>query len=170
MGADEAMLEAQSAPTTNETRAPAKSRVVIRRLIGYLLAVAVGYAIFVFMWRVWPGNPLEPHQTSYILSELSVPYQLLSDYLTAAIFGIPYTVLGIVAVKQLWPHSRLAFLVTGMFCPAVSLVLFFGWNGLTTFIDDAAGLFLLTPPAGLAAAYIFGAIGMGYGFGRWRLG
>ena len=67
------------------------------------------------------------------------------------------------------PRSMRVFLLVGMLCPTASALLMMTMFDALSFIDRQFVIFLLlTFPAGFAAAYVFGATGMGWGFGRWR--
>ena len=162
------MMPAHLQVEAARSRQTSSVHTAIRVILGYLAAVATGYCVFLFLLHVWPGIPFEPLQTYYLVDH--TPYPHLVRFLAGAVYGIPYTTLGVLAVKKLLPRNMVAFLLVGMFCPTSALALVLAISGMTTLLDDAAGIFLLTLPAGLAAAYVFGAIGMGYGFGRWSFG
>ena len=87
-----------------------------------------------------------------------------------AVFGIPYTLIGLALFRYLLPRNKATFLAVGALCPAaaiftVGLVL----GGQLWLGPEMIRMTVFTLPSGLAAAYLFGAIGLGHGFGRWRM-
>jgi len=67
------------------------------------------------------------------------------------------------------PQRKYVFLALGALCPIVTWLVIRLWVGAPVFAEKFE---LLLPwhtiPACIIGAYILGAIGMGYGFGRWR--
>ena len=84
-----------------------------------------------------------------------------------AIFGLPYTILGSLAFWFLLPRKAPVFLLIGTFCPLAAL-LTMDLIGGGSFWWWEAPFVLLSLPAGLVAAYLYGAVGFAQGFGRWR--
>ena len=164
------MLEAERGPSPADESWAGYLLVAGRHVLGYLLAVSAGSVIFAVIANVLPSvvyRP-DPDPSGLIASirEAALMYSMLGT-----VFGIPYTVLGTVAFRLWLPRTRPVFLLVGMLCPAVAALLTMLTVGGIRWVDWDFLLFLaLTLPAGLAAAYIFGAIGLGYGFGRWRPG
>lgn len=164
------MLEAERKPSPADESWAGYLLVAGRYVLGYLLAVAAGSVIFAVIANVLPAVVYRPDpDPSGVLA--SIGDAALMYFVLGVVFGIPYTVLGTVAFRLWLPRTRLAFLLLGMLCPAAAAVLTMLVIGGIRWIDGDFLLFvILTFPAGLAAAYLFGAIGLGYGFGRWRLG
>jgi hypothetical protein len=134
-----------------------------RFVAGYLVAVALGAILFVLTTAVlfsWGAMP----QAGALMANAALEY-----FMFGAVLGIPYAVVGTIAFRFWLPRTQTVFLLLGMFCPASAALLLMAFGGGLRWIDWQFFVILaLTTPAGLAAAYVYGAIGMGYGFGRWR--
>lgn len=142
-----------------------------RALVGYILAVAAGALIFAVIGDfVLPGigNSLSTSVTDWIARTID---NAIVFFTLGAVFAIPYTIAGVAAWYYLLPRNRAGFLALGAFCPAAAiLTLGIVMDGTLWLSPELVRMIVVTIPSGLAAAYIFGAIAMGHGFGRWRLG
>lgn len=158
------------------TTAPAASNIMrslqiaARLLVGYILAVAAGSLVGAITGALAPGFTFmpDPTQAGLIGDVFNTAFMY---FVLGAIFGLPYALIGTLAFWRWLPKNTLLFLAIGMLCPsaAIFLILYF-IDGLRAFSPSVFTFMALTLPAGLVAAYVYGAIGMGYGFGRWRLG
>jgi hypothetical protein len=163
------MLEARA--TSSAAVAGRASHLLIagRFVAGYVLAVGIGAIVFAVLAHVVPDLPLQPDPVEgdpwLTISQTSLMYFILG-----LVFGIPYTVLGSLAFRFWLPRTTLTFLAHGMLCPAAAILLTLSLLGGISFDWRMLKLLLVTLPAGLTAAYVFGAIGFGRGFGRWRFG
>lgn len=168
MGAAEKMLEA-TAPSPARTWLHYLG-LAARFVAGYLIAVAAGAIIFAILSDfVLPGavNPPQRSISEWLdrTSSASVMFFLLG-----AVFGIPYTLVGLAAFRYLLPHNMATFLIVGAFCPGAAIFTLGLVLGGKVWIDpEIVRMTVFTMPSGLVAAYLFGAIGLGYGFGRWRM-
>lgn len=137
-------------------------------LFGYLLGVAAGVVVFMATLPLAGGTIFRPDGTG--LGPIADILMNAAFYFCiGSLFGLPYTVLGTVVFFKWMPRSMRVFLLVGMLCPTASALLMMTMFDALSFIDRQFVIFLLlTFPAGFAAAYVFGATGMGWGFGRWR--
>jgi hypothetical protein len=143
--------------------------VVIRLTLGYLAAVATGtliFAIFMHIWPGWASITLLPRQTHYFI--VKTRDLILAYFVCGTVLGFPYTALGTFAFNRHLPKNMITFLIVGALCPASAIVLYFLMFGKIHWLAYLLGVVGLSLPAGFAAAYVFGAIGMGYGFRHWR--
>jgi hypothetical protein len=141
-----------------------------RLLVGYILAVAAGSLVGAITGALVPGFTFMPDPTDAgLLADIF--NTAFMYFILGTIFGLPYALVGTIIFWRWLPKSALLFLAIGMLCPstAIFLTLYF-IDGLRAFSAPVFTFMALTMPAGLVAAYVYGAIGMGYGFGRWRLG
>jgi len=135
--------------------------------LGYILAVAAGSIILAVLLQFAPNfeMPHLPHGGTTVLFDKIMELTTLS-FLLGSVFGLPYTILGSLAFWFLLPRRTVIFLLIGTFCPTGALVT------MGLFLDGAlwweVEFVLMTLPAGLAASYVYGAIGFRQGFGRWR--
>lgn len=142
-----------------------------RILVGYILSVAAGALIFAVI-----GDFVLPGKVDMFLMPLGEWLKRTVDgammfFMLGLVFGIPYTIFGVAAWYYLLPRTKTAFLAVGAFCPGAAIfTLGLTLGGTLWFDPEMIRMIVVTIPSGLAAAYIFGAIGMGYGFGRWRFG
>lgn len=161
------MLE--SALPTSPSNAWRRHVVVASRVaLGYLIAVAVGALVFATLSYLIPLviYPTPPALLE-VVRRIANAARIL--FLLGVVFGIPYTVLGTVLFKLWLPKRMLVFLMLGTICPAISAMLTLVLLHGSIPIDlEFARFVILSLPAGLAAAYLYGAIGLGYGFRRWR--
>jgi hypothetical protein len=139
-----------------------------RLAAGYLLAVAVGAIVFALIAHAVPDMPLlpDPIKDDPILSIWQTAFMY---FIFGLVFGIPCTLLGSLAFWFLLRRRAVWFLVLGTLCPAAAILLMFSMMGAISADGRMAKLLLVTLPAGLAASYVYGAIGFGFGFGRWRM-
>jgi len=157
------MLEPRPTPSPADASWAGYLLTAGRFVAGYIAAVAAGAMVFAALAHAVPDMPFLPDPIEDDPLR-SIGQTALMYFIFGLVFGIPYTVLGSLALK-LWPRrSHLSFLVVGMFCPASAILLMFSLLGGLSLHWKLAELLLVTLPAGLAAAYVFGAIG----FGRWR--
>jgi hypothetical protein len=138
-----------------------------RLVAGYILAVAAGAIVFALIAHAVPDMPLlpDPVKDDPLLSLWQTAFMY---FIFGLVFGIPYTILGSLAFWFLLRRRALWFLVLGTLCPAAAILLMFSTMGAISADGRMAKLLLVTLPAGLAATYVYGAIGFGFGFGRWR--
>jgi hypothetical protein len=167
MGAVEDMLEATP---------PSPARTWLRYLglaarfvAGYLIAVAAGAIIFAAIADFVLPGAVNPPQRSFAEWLASTANASVSFFLLGTIFGIPYTLIGLVLFRYLLPRNMATFLIVGALCPGAAIFTLGLVLGGRIWIDpEMVRMTVVTLPSGLAAAYLFGAIGLGYGFGRWR--
>lgn len=164
------MLEAGRATAGGDRRLTGWARAGLRLLFGYLLAVASGVIVFMATLPLAGGTGFRPDETGLgLVSDVLMNASFY--FVVGALFGLPYTVVGTTIFLRWLPKSRPVFLLVGMLCPAAAALLTMAAMNALQFVNGEFLFFmLLTLPAGLAAAYVFGAIGMGWGFGRWRFG
>lgn len=143
--------------------------IAARFIAGYVLAVAVGSIVFAVVAYLVPDMPLLPDPIENDIIG-SIGQIALMYFILGAVFAIPYTVLGSLAFWFWLPRRPYLFLALGTLCPAAAIILMFSMIGGLLMEWRMLKLLLVTLPAGLAATYVYGAIGFGWGFGRWRLG
>jgi hypothetical protein len=153
-------------PDPNASRTPRAVSAYLwpaaRFVLGYALAIISGAIALPLLLQLQASfeNPHLPH------SSTSTTELMIVSAILGAIFAPPYTILGSLAFWYLLPRRTLVFLLIGAFCPLGALLtmdLVF-WNRPSW---DMA-IILSSIPAGLVAAYFYGAVGFGQGFGRWR--
>lgn len=140
-----------------------------RFFAGYVLAVGVGAIVFAVIAYLVPDMPLQPDPIE------RDPFRTIGQtafmyFIFGLFFGIPYTLLGSLGFWFWTRRSTALFLLIGTLCPAAAILLMFSMLGAISTDWRMLKLLLSTLPAGLAATYVFGAIGFGQGFGRWRFG
>jgi len=143
--------------------------IAARFVAGYVLAVAFGAIVFAVLAHLVPEMPLLPDPIENDLLG-SIGQIALMYFIFGTVFAIPYTVLGSLAFWFWLPRKPYWFLALGTLCPAAAIILMFSVIGGLLMEWRMLKLLLVTLPAGLAASYVYGAIGFGWGFGRWRLG
>jgi hypothetical protein len=138
------------------------ARVAARLVLGYVLAIGAGSVVFALLLQLPPDfeNPHLPHSATTTVQLMVVCFVL------GGIFGLPYTILGSLGFWFLLPRRTPIFLVIGAFCPLAALQTLELFSGGT--LRWEITVTLLSIPAGLIAAYFYGAVGFGRGFGRWR--
>jgi hypothetical protein len=130
-----------------------------RICVGYILAVVTGGITFAAILALFSVR------TSGIFYDV-----LLMSIVFGLLYRLPYTALGWLAFRYVFPRNTLTFLLIGMFCPLSALMLFTHPLQVSYFVMTSVPVVIsATMFSGLCAAYIFGAIGLGYGFGRWKL-
>lgn len=166
-GADEMLEATPPSPARNWLR---YLGLAVRFIAGYLIAVAAGAVIFaVIADFVLPGA-VDPPQRSFAEWLASTANASVMFSLLGSVFGIPYTLIGLALFRFLLPRSMATFLIVGAFCPGAAIFTVGLVLGGQLWIDpEIVRMTVFTLPSGLAAAYLFGAIGFGYGFGRWRM-
>lgn len=169
MGAAQEMLD--TVPTSPPDRKWLGYLFIIGRLLlGYVIAVAAGAIIFAIIGDYALGAP-NPHPRSLTEWMDATANTSMMLFLLGLIFAIPYTVIGMLVCRYLLPRSMAIFLAAGALCPGAAIFTMGVVLGDTFwFGPEMVKMIALTIPSGLAAAYLFGAIGLGYGFGRWRFG
>lgn len=156
--------------TLAETR-PSKSWsfyavTALRLVFGYLVAVAAAALVFAVLLQWLPSfhGPHTPHGGTTDMFEKIMELAIMC-FVLGAMFGLPYTILGSIAFWYFLPRKAFLFFIIGAFCPTAAM--------LTMELILSARLWWETPlvlcslPAGLVAAYFYGAIGFARGFGRW---
>jgi hypothetical protein len=166
MGAAREMLEASPSPAPASR--PGLLLRALRLVVGYILAVAAGSVIFALLFPLAVPDALPPHTAKeWFDGTFSVA---ITTFILGFLFGVPYTVLGLLAFRTFLPNTMPVFLIVGALCPSAAiLTLGVLLGGLTGWIDaEKLRIMIFSLPSGLLGAYLFGAIGFGYGFGRWR--
>ena len=127
--------------------------------LGYCVVIIAGAFFYAFLLN------------AYDLTRLSKdPFAGFVQYFLFAVIygsflGLPYTIIGSIIVRFVLPQKMFIFLFVGMFCPASALLLLFG----ESIDNEGRHMLVLSFPPGLLSAYLYGAIGFGYGFKRWKL-
>jgi hypothetical protein len=164
------MLEAEAATGSLGRRPLWWARAGLRLLFGYVLGVSAGVVVFMATLPLAGGTIFRPDETG--LGPIAdILLNAAFYFYIGAVFGLPYAIIATIVFMRWLPRSMPLFLLLGALCPTASVLLMLtaidGWwlldRQLVTFLT-------LTLPAGLAAAYVFGAIGMGWGFRQWRFG
>jgi hypothetical protein len=167
MGAAQQMLAA----TDNLAGARPRGRLfrTLRLMLGYVLAVAAGSVIFALLFPYAVPTALPPHSTDeWFKGTLSVT---ITTFILGFLFGLPYTMLSLLAFRSVLPRSMPVFLLVGALCPSAAIVtLGLLLGGIAGWIDaEKFRIMIFSLPSGLMGAYLFGAVGLGFGFGRWRM-
>ncbi len=168
MGATVEMLKTHPAHVFSAKSGGSSLLIALRFVVGYGLAVGTGAIAFAIVAHLIPDTaPLLPldGQSDVVGSIIGTAFVY---FFYGLIFGIPYTVLGSLVFQFCLPRTMAWFLAVGALCPAVAILLMFSTLGDVTFDLLTLKLLLATLPAGLVAAYMFGAVGFARGFGRWR--
>ena len=129
-----------------------------RLLLGYVAAVAAGAILFsaIIEWSSSTGT------SAGKFAELAV-----ICFVLGLMFALPYTVAACLALKFLLPRNRLVFMIVGTLCPAATIFTAqFVFDATLWPTRETVKILLMTIPVGLAATWIFGAVGLG----RWRFG
>lgn len=166
MGAAQEMLE-PAAISVVPTR-PGLIVRIARFLLGYVIAVAAGSVIFALLFPLAVPDVLPPHSTAEWFS--GTFGMSVTTFVLGFLFGLPYTFLGLLAFRSVLPRSMPVFLIVGTLCPSAAIAtmgLLLGLHGW--FNAEKIRIMIFSLPSGLVAAYLFGAIGLGYGFRRWRM-
>jgi hypothetical protein len=162
------MLEAAPANAPRDRRLVSWLRTGLRLLFGYLAAVLTGAVVFMLTIATSGRTGLGPDSTDLGLTADVLLNVAFYAYI-GGVFGLPYTILATIAFVRWLPRSMPLFLLLGALCPMVSVLLTMAALDVLWYLDTQfVTVLLLTLPAGLAAAYVLGALGMGWGFGRWR--
>jgi hypothetical protein len=141
--------------------------IAIRLALGYVLAVAVGAVVLATSLEVLSNfqGLRWPHGGTTNIFERIVELAMLS-FVLGAMFGLPYTIVGSLVFWFRLPRRATIFLLIGTFCPIGALLTMSPVFRDMIWLD--APILLFSLPAGLAAAYVYGAIGFARGFGIWR--
>lgn len=135
----------------------------VRFVLGYVIAVSAGAVVFTVLFEAaFDGN----------FDQLDK--QTILYFVLGLVFGLPYTILGSLAFHNILPRNAGSFMLTGTLCPVAAILLFDivirSFPGTPLTAAQLFGTCLVSLPSGLIAAYLYGAIGFGFGFGRWRIG
>ena len=169
MGTVEEMLEPGLSPSRANAGWTGYLLIAGRFVAGYILAVGVGAIVFAILAHIVPAMPMLPDPIENDLL-LTIGQTAFMYFLFGVVFGIPYTLLGSLVFWFWLPRRTWYFLALGALCPAAAVMLMLSMVGGISFDWKMLEFLLITLPAGLAAAYVYGAIGFGWGFGRWRFG
>jgi hypothetical protein len=137
-----------------------------RFVAGYILAVGVGTLVFAVTAQLVAAIPLLRDDRVDALAGIGSSVTVI--FILGIVFAAPYTLVGSIIFWFATQRSPRLFLLIGTFCPAAAVLLFLSVLGSVGIAWPLVRFLLTTLPAGLAAAYIYGAIGFGHGFGRWR--
>jgi len=167
MGADQEMLEAGTVESSARPRRPLLR--MLRLVLGYVLAILAGSIIFGLLFPYAVPDALPPQTVAQWFDDTTSV--IAATFVFGFVFGLPYTILGLFAFHKVLPRTMPAFLLVGTLCPSAAIVTMgLALGGITHWIDaEKLRIMIFTLPSGLAAAYLFGAVGLGYGFGRWRM-
>jgi hypothetical protein len=164
------MLEADQVTAAVDRRPAAWLRTGLRLLLGYLVAVAAGAVVFMLTTAASGSTGLGPDSTDLGLTA-DLALNLAFYAYIGGVFGLPYTILATIAFLRWLPRSMPLYLLLGALCPTVSVLITMAALDALWYLDaQFVTVLLLTLPAGIAAAYVLGAVGMGWGFRRWRFG
>lgn len=154
--------------TTQAPNKPAMPFRLLRLVLGYIIAVAAGSILFALVFPIAVPDVPAPHSFEEWLN--STLGMVVTTFVLGFPFGLPYTLLGLIAFRSVLPRTMPVFLAVGALCPAAAIAtlgLVFGLRGW--FNAEKFWIMVFSLPSGLVAAYLFGAIGLGFGFRRWRI-
>lgn len=155
-------------PSSDGSETPRNIRaylwIAARLVLGYALAIISGAIVLSLLLQLPADfeNPHLPHSSTTTMELMMICATL------GAIFGLPYAILGSLAFWFLLPRRAPIFLLIGAFCPIGALLTMDLVSWSTPSWEKT--IILLSIPAGLVAAYFYGAVGFGRGFGQWRFG
>jgi len=142
---------------------------VVRFIAGYIIAVAFGAILFSAMTYFFgAGRALDapPGELAEVLNRIWGGFVMF--FVLGLLFGLPYTIIGSLLFKFALPRNAWTFMIIGMLCPIVAIFTMGALLGGTYWWGaEMVKMFFMTLPSGLAATYLFGAIGFGLGFRRW---
>jgi hypothetical protein len=143
-----------------------------RFVLGYVAAIGVGALLFALVECFFPeGFPFEKPPTALDAIARQIWEIWVFGFVFGGISAVPYTIVGALVFRFLLPQHWIAFMIAGMLCPMIAIMtlnVFLGGGMSVT--SGLAHVVWTTLPAGVVATYLFGAIGFGLGFGRWRFG
>jgi hypothetical protein len=156
-----------TAANSVEARRPSLIVRLFRLTLGYVVAVAGGSIVFALLFPLAVPDMLPPHSVEEWFN--GTFGMTITTFVLGFLFGLPYTILGLLAFRSVLTRSMPVFLLVGTLCPSAAIAtmgLLLGLHGW--FNVEKIRIMIFSMPAGLVAAYLFGAIGFGQGFGRWR--
>ena len=141
-----------------------------RFVAGYILAVAVGAILFSIMtYLVGAGRAPDAPQVEFAEVLDRIWGGFVMSFVLGLLFGLPYTIIGSLLFRFALPRNAMSFMITGTLCPIVAIFTMGAFLGGTFWWGpEMVKMFFQTLPSGLTATYLFGAIGFGLGFRRWR--
>jgi hypothetical protein len=144
--------------------------IIARLLLGYIVAVAAGAVVFsIVINTVSLSDMFSPMITSASKWLIETAKGSLMLFVLGLCFGLPYTILGSLIFWFALPRNGWTLMAVGVLCPPIAIFTVGLLLGGTFWWDrEILKLSLMTLPAGFAATYLFGAIGFGLGFRRWR--
>jgi hypothetical protein len=145
---------------------------VLRFIAGYIIAVAVGavlFSIITYLLGAGRAPDAPPVEIAEALDRMWGGFVMF--FVLGLLFGLPYTIIGSLLFKFVLPRNAMSFMITGTLCPVVAIFTMGAFLGGTFWWGpEMLAMFFQTLPSGLAATYLFGAIGFGLGFRHWRFG
>lgn len=87
---------------------------------------------------------------------------VFASFAAGTVFGIPYTVAFTLMVRKCRLYGKIVFIFIGMFGPSTAILLL-----MQEVSRDTVQMMFLSLPAGIVSAWIYGAIGFGFGFRSW---
>lgn len=140
-----------------------------RFVLGYVVAIAAGTFLFSLVECLFPdGSLVDPAaDVSQLARQM---WQLcVVGFVFGGVFALPYTIVGALVFRFLLPRNWIVFMIVGILCPTIALMtLNILLGGGASITDGLARMAWTSLPAGIIATYLFGAIGFGLGFGKWR--
>lgn len=143
---------------------------VLRFVAGYIIAVAVGAILFSAMtYFIGEGRAPDAPPVEFAEALDRICGGFVMFFVLGLLFGLPYTIIGSLLFRFALPRNAVSFMIIGTLCPVVAIFTMGALLGGTFWWGpEMVKMFFMTLPAGLAATYLFGAIGFGLGFRRWR--
>jgi hypothetical protein len=143
---------------------------VLRFIAGYIIAVAVGavlFSIITYLFGAGRAPDAPPVEIAEALGRIWGGFVMF--FVLGLLFGLPYTIIASLLFKFVLPRNAVSFMIIGTLCPVVAIFTMGAFLGGTFWWGpEMLAMFFQTLPSGLAATYLFGAIGFGLGFRRWR--
>lgn len=134
-------------------------------MLGYLIAVAAGAVLLSAVRYFEDAGAL----TVDLKAAGAAIWNTASViFFMGLVFGLPYTIFGALLFRFVLPRNWITFMVVGTLCPTFAIFTLDLASGNFLWEAGKLELLLMTLPAGLVATYLFGAIGFGQGFRRWR--
>ena len=125
----------------------------VRLLLGYVAAVAAGAILF---------SALVEWNSSTSASASKFVELAIICFVLGLMFALPYTVAACLALKFILPRNAVVFTAVGMLCPAAAIFTAqFVFDSTIWPTRETLKILLMTIPVGLAATWIFGAVGLG---------
>ena len=146
-----------------------RALILIRFVVGYFVAVAAGALVLAVLLRTLSNFSVQGPMHGRIADLFGNIFGVAAtSFELGAFFGLPYTVIGSLIFWFLLPRRAPLFLLIGMFCPIAALLTMS--LAFQKIVGLESAIVLSSLPAGLVAAYLFGAIAFGQGFRNWRFG